>query len=345
MGQIEDYIADLENVKDLYYQNWSLPYASAYVTAHESFKATLQSQADLDKLKAELFLTVATIGFGAGLGAVFGKAALSTVLADQALTAVCNRNMIRTFNTMAAISSSVPGTFIVEQIWSTLSSKVSDAAKRQVQDIYSRSPISAALQNPQVFQNDLQAYVLRIKTAAHQVAADIRDNRTMSETEKNGVVARLRAAPFFANAPRTDLIGARQSAADKIELGFYMTMIMNSDYIKETTFYTQGAHEGTRTRRVGAVDRLTTDRAYANVPASTSSYGFGYSNSTMYDVAYDSPGSRIMSRINTLYQAQLRGEFIGDHWYGFDSVNRQTVAKAERAIELLGNLVRATPGA
>ena len=46
MGQIENYIADLQNVQDLYNLNWVLPYGSAYATANTQFKATLQSQAD-----------------------------------------------------------------------------------------------------------------------------------------------------------------------------------------------------------------------------------------------------------------------------------------------------------
>ena len=108
MGQIENYIADLQNVQDLYNLNWVLPYGSAYATANTQFKATLQSQADWDKMKMELFMTAATIGFGAGLGAMFGKAAtVGSVAVDQALSAVCNRNMERTFNAMARISASV----------------------------------------------------------------------------------------------------------------------------------------------------------------------------------------------------------------------------------------------
>ena len=53
MGQIENYIADLQNVQDLYNLNWVLPYGSAYATANTQFKATLQSQADWDKMKPE----------------------------------------------------------------------------------------------------------------------------------------------------------------------------------------------------------------------------------------------------------------------------------------------------
>ena len=341
MAMIDNYIADLENVEDLYQVNWVLPYGSAYATAHSQFKATLQSQADWDKMKAELFLTAVTMGFGAGLGAMFGKSALSAVMADQALTLVCNRNMNRTFNAMATISSSVPGTFIVQQVWDTVAGKVSEAAKTQVQGLFAQAPATAAMREPQVMQNDMQAYVLRCKTAAHAVAADVRDNAKLSVTEKDQIATRMRAAQFFSDAPKRDVIGNRQGAADVMELSFYMVMVMDSDYMEESTIWQRGAHEGQRTRNLGGVSAATSSPTYGAAPPMKSSYGLGYSNTTSVYVAYNSPGSRILDRINVLYKAKFGGEFFPNGFFDRNTYGRSEVTRAERAIDRLNQLVLA----
>ena len=340
MGQIENYIADLQNVQDLYNLNWVLPYGSAYATANTQFKATLQSQADWDKMKMELFMTAATIGFGAGLGAMFGKAAtVGSVAVDQALTAVCNRNMERTFNAMARISASVPGTFIVSQIWDTLGSKIGTAAKDQVQALVTRAPASAAIRDPQVMQNDMTAYVLRTKTAAHAVAADIRDNRNMTEAEKDTVARQMRAAPFFADAPRSDVIGNRQVAADTMELAFLMVLVMDSDYIEEHTDWQRGARDGTTTRRLGGVSLSTSDPRYGVTAPMRSTSGLGASSNTITYVAYDRPGGRILDRINVLHNQRLGSTFFPNGWLDFQSYGRDEIARAERALARLNQQV------
>lgn len=344
MALIDDYIADLANVERLYNLNWALPYSSAYTTAHTGFKATLQSQADWDKFKLDLFMTAATIGFGAGLGAMFGKAAtLGSVAVDQALAAVCSRNMTRTFNLMAAVSASVPGTFIVEQIWTNVGTKIGAAATAQVQAMISAAPASAsAIQDPLIMKNDLEAYVLRIVTAAHAVAHDIRDSARMSANEKDLCATAMRTSQFFRAAPTRDLIGARQAAADIMELGFYMVLMMDADFLEETTFWQQGTRDGIRTRRLGSVTTSTHDPTYGAVPATRSSYGLGHASTTQTSIGYERPGSRILDRINTLYQAKFNGDFKPNGWFD-TGMGRADVARAEDTIERLNKLVLAKP--
>ena len=143
--------------------------------------------------------------------------------------------------------------------------------------------------------------------ALEAVAADIRDNRTMTEAEKDTVARQMRAAPFFADAPRSDVIGNRQRAADTMELAFLMVLVMDSDYIEEHTDWQRGARDGTSTRRLGGVSLPTSDPRYGVTPAMRSSSGLGYSSNTVTYVAYDKPGSRILDRINTLYGQRIGG--------------------------------------
>lgn len=334
MGQIENVIADLQSARNLYEQNWVIPYGSAYATAKESFDKTLASQAESDKFKAELLLTVATIGFGAGMGAMFGKTAFRAVAVDQALNFVCNRNMVRTFNMMAAISASVPGTFVVDQVWSWVEGKIGEQAKALVSALGQPASSANAMGNPQVFQNDLLQYVLRALTAATAVAQNVRDSRTMSEAEKDRAATGLRNSRFMRNAPTRSLIGDATRATQAIELSMYMPIIMDADYFAEHRIGFQGAHDINTTMRRGRVNTATTAPGYGAVPAATHSAGPGYSIDTYTTIEYERPGSKILDRVNELHNARFRSDFISNHFYDF-GFGRADITRAEGVLDRL----------
>ena len=338
MGQIENVIADLQSARNLYEQNWVLPYGSSYATAKASYDKTLASQAESDKFKAELLLTVATIGFGAGMGAMFGKTAFRAVAVDQALNFVCNRNMNRTFNLMAAISSSVPGTFVVDQVWSFVEGKIGEGAKSLVGQLGQPASSANSMGDPLVFQNDLLQYVLRALNAANAVARDVRDNRSMSEAEKDRAATGLRNSRFFRNAPTRNLIGDPVRAAQAIELSMYMPIIMDADYLAQHRTGFRGAHEFNTTTRVGGVSAATSSPTYGQVPAATHQSGLGFSVDTYTTIEYERPGSKILDRVNELHQARFRSEFIANHFYNY-GFGREDIARAEGVLDRLNREV------
>ena len=122
-------------------------------------------------------------------------------------------------------------------------------------------------------------------------------------------------------------------------MAFLMVLVMDSDYIEESTDWQQGARDGVRTRRVGGVSLSTSDPRYGVTPPMTSSRGLGYSSNTMTYVAYDKPGSRIIDRINTLYQARLGGTFFPNGFLDFPTYGRPEIARAELALARLNQQV------
>lgn len=340
MGAIDLYIADLQQKYDLYRSNWAIPYGSAFAQARAAYDQTITAQAERDKFRAELLMTVMTIGMGAGLGAMFGKTAFRTVAVNSAVNFVCNRNMVRTFNAIAAVNASIPGTFIVDQAWSFIEGKISEGAKTLVQGMVNQPATSvSAVAVPQVFQNDLENYVLRAKTAAYQVAADIRDNASMSAAEKDTAAVALRNSVFFRNAPITDVIGNRDRAAQAIELGFYMPMIMDADYITETYADPDtriGGRGLVEVRRIGPVTQSTNAADYPRWGT-----GLGVTpDGSIRSIAYDRPGSTILDRVNTLYQARFNSQFIANGWFdgGFGAAD---ITRAEQTMERLNQQVLA----
>ncbi len=264
---IDSYMHDLENVQDLYQLHWVIPYGSCYTQAHANYLRTMSQQAATDKLKMEMLMLVASVGFGGAMSGLFGTAVVRTALSQGALNVVCNRNMTRVFRAMAWVEGNAAASHMASAAWDGVASIVTTQAKNRVTALATANPVGRSLRNPQVFQNDLQAYVLTAKTAAYELAAEIRDNHVLSDQGRNALADQLRAAPFFAQAPHSSVIANRTRATKEIELLLYMVHVMNSDYIQQTTHYLRGAHEGTTTRRLGGVEQAATGSSSTQPPA------------------------------------------------------------------------------
>ncbi len=94
MALIDNYLTDLVNVERKYESNWVLPYASAYTIALDRYQKKLTEQdahnKAVNQFKAELIMAALTLGVGGGLGAMFGKASMKSVVLDKALKVVCD---------------------------------------------------------------------------------------------------------------------------------------------------------------------------------------------------------------------------------------------------------------
>jgi hypothetical protein len=281
---------------------------------------------------------------------MFGNTALKTLAGDAALKVVCAKNMERSFNVMAWVSASKPGTFLVDKIWDQVAGKITEAAKKQVEGIFTSPAVGnlSALSEPLVFQNDLRAYTLRLKTSAFAVGQDIRDNRSLSAAQKDQMATSLYQGLFFSKAPKSDVIGDRQKAADLIELAFYMVLVTNSDYIMETTRTEKEKGYGVdwwvketkySHRRVSDVTLPTTDPRYGNVPASKNG------GDVTYAINYESLGNKIRDRINTIYKSRIGGTFLeGGFWdWFYTGLGKGAVAKAESTIVTISSKIGRSP--
>jgi hypothetical protein len=346
MGKIENYLSDLENAEDKYLVNWVLPYGSAYSIAYDSYKRTLDSQAAADKRLADFFITAASLGFGAGLGAMFGSAVLKTVVTDAALKVVCDRNMVRTFNVMARISAREPGRYLAGKAWELIEEKLDSKAKGLVRGMFQSLPLPSAPRTPQCFQNDLHQYVLRAKIAAYETAVNVRDSSKFSSAQKDQHADSFYQAPFFNNAPVKKVIPNESAAAEIIELSFYMTMAMNSD-VKVTQYFRD---DGMLVKSVnnGSYDVLTTDKRYGNVITRSDVLREDHEKRNLTHVHkkpigvesihYNRPGDEIISRVNNLYGKLFKGEFAPNGLFNA-SYGLKEVAKAEAALDALNQKV------
>ena len=289
------------------------------------FSGHIADQAATDKIKAELLMMVTTLAIGGGMSALFGSAVLRTVAVDRAVDFVCRRNMERALNAMAWIEGNPAASFIAQGIWDGTASILTARTKQRVEGLVSQSPLGAdTVRNPLSFQNDLQRYLLTTVSAAHDVAAEVRDNRVLSEEGRNDIAEGLRNAPFFDNAPTRSVISDPARVRKELELLLYMGLVMNSDYIQETSYWMRGAHEGRSTRRIGAVTEAASGENYPRA-SSAHSHGPGHIRDTFRTVEYDRPGGRyfsdIMDRVNELHRELFGGNFEQGS-YGRDEIAR-----------------------
>lgn len=336
MASIDDCWKELDLAKDKWERYWKLPYADAYVTAHNGYKKTLNDQAKRDAIAAEVFMFAVTLGIGAGLGALYGKTALKAVALDAAINTVCNRNMDRTFNLMHKVSTSTVGSYLVGAAWDKAGSALTAEVKGKVTKLTSNAPSKTkeSIKDPQVFQNSLEAYVLDFSIAAKELLKHLKDCATESTQEM--VASSMIAAPFIAKAPSKPMFDVVNTAKD-IELGMYMPLIMASDRARSA--------KGSASTSVGGmgggykqwdVKEMTTDRKYPKPYHNVTHTGLlsGLSKHLASGIKYDylyvdyhRPGGNlpwgnaIMARVNSLHRTQIGGDFEQGS-YGKDEIAR-----------------------
>ncbi len=248
--------------------NWVLPIGSAYSTAYGRFLNTFNKQAKADALKAQLMLSVLTVGIGGAMGAMVGKSAASAAAVDPAMTAVADQNVTQSLGTIAsaarAVATSEAGVaakhFIMGPARTVAVDYLKASTKQQITGLLgATAPTrellgtnstemfnSASLQklaggnkardviaNADVVQNRLDAYVELV------YAASLRSIEDMIESIGNeGAVAQviddMRSAPFL-QSPRsnvlTERVGGALRAELEMELAMYMVLIMNTDEV------------------------------------------------------------------------------------------------------------------
>lgn len=330
MTQVDECRKQLNKAQNRWHLHWKIPYADAYILAHGRYKDTLKKQGAIDKFQAELFMLAITLGVGGGLGALYGKSALSAVTLDKAIDFVCDRNMERTFELMHKVATSPSGTFLVGSMWGAASSQVSKATSGAVEKLMSDVPqkVTDAIKDPQMFQNSLEAYVRRFYDASLNICDDL---DKMADTDKRDKIANsMLAAPFIAKAPTIDAV-SKATASKDLELMMYMPIIMASDHARQA--------KGSASKSVGGMPGKHKEWDVKE-PTSSDKYPVPYNKRTYtgllsglskhlasgykYDylmIDYRSPGSAIMGAVNKLHKERVGGAFqVGG--FGKDEVTR-----------------------
>ncbi len=274
--------SDLSLYEDSWLNNVVNPFSDAYETAYDSFKKYQKLDDDAAKAKRELAFAALSLVGGSVLTQVLGKLTFQDAAKNFAINTICNNNMNRAFNAANIVASSPGLSFILGQGLTGTGAWM----KSQTKAMFDKSAFTAAqttLDKPSKIRSSLTQLVQGGTLRLRWSVKDLRDSGKLNNSLKKIELSKIMLSPFC-KAPRTNtLVGG---LAEKIELGFYMKMIMDSDSFADIN----GRGRKTSSHKIS---QLTSDPSYP-----TNSVG---SNRNRKQVLYDHFGENVVARLNQLY--------------------------------------------
>ena len=316
--------------------NVTLPYSSAYATAYEQYQKVLKEQAEADKARAELFVSMASIVGGSLLMATIGQTTLRAAVADVALNAICQRNLVWAFNAMAVTESNKTVMFALNKVLDIVKDQSGKAIKDRATEILS-SGSTIQTSNPQVKQNDLEAQLLKHEAIAVETADRVESDHKLTALEKDRAFAELQGAPICRHPSRS--IDA-PTLAKKIELCIYMQAVLDSDELIDwPAYYGQPNRHPTGSH---PIPQLPSAADYPHPrPA--------HAGDAQQSIGFHTLGGNVQARVDTLHNELFHSNFfIRDPllWNPFNpprspGQNRSTELRlAETRIDDLARIVR-----
>lgn len=328
---------DIQDTERSYVNYCITPFINLYVQARERFEETLDNQAQLENFQADICITALTLGFGAGIGAMFGKVALRSIVADRVVSIVADRNLERTFNLMHGVSSSVAGTYIVEEIWDRVAESLTDGVKTQIQGLFNIPFDNSGIPYPLILQNNMSRYAYNVQSAVYTLARNIIVNQRMSDDQKNRFIGAIRNGHFMRNKPSEVLPfeGGNERATRLMELSFYLSMILSSGRLVSETYRDSASGTHIFRRDLGPITSRTTDPAYPRSQSISSGLTQTYVGPT-----YPHLGRVVLNRINELYSSIFNGtDFIPNGWFDSGNTTVEAVRRAEVTLEYINRSI------
>lgn len=301
------------------------PYSSAYRSALEAYRGTIQKQADSNRNQLDMaFMALALCG-----GTLLTTALASTIrgaILNSVINYVCNHNMQRIFNAIHFTLNSPATQFAIGGI-------VTHAGGTLFSAIRQHAEVSMSLHGSSKIQSrpsDVEAALLEFtKAAQSSVSYAVRaiGGDTRATIQDRALLYGALINSVFMRPPTDRLDGGENSRlAREIEFSFYMNMILNTDHLVRLVIDKKhGRYEHSRM----PIDISPRSHAYPHQR---------HHSSPEYTqhVEYDRLGQVIIDRINTLHNGLWGGEFINSKFFG-QRTSATLIERAESRLKLIGN--------
>ena len=300
---------------DAWQANVCNPYIIAYNTAYKSYNDTFKKQNDSDKARAELFVTAAAILPGSILMATAATSSLRVLANRGALRLLAGRSTTRALNVYNAVAANATATFAIGKALDIVK------AMSNSRDLLATDPLNRDKQ--------LNSWLINHKLLAFEAADAIERSRSLSERDKARAYDSLRAAPI-ANKPKGKIDPAR--LAPKIELGFYMVWVLDSDEL-----VTQTIPGNMHSLTSKPIDALPSSRDYPRGNTDPS-------RGPVQWVGVTRPGGDVEDQIDKVHK-HVRGNafYAPGGWFGKSDVGQarlKEVAAAARTLTWLSDMTQ-----
>lgn len=210
-------------------------YIQAFTLAHHNYNATFNRQrwwnGQKEELTTEFLIVATTIVTGSFMVASFGSASLGVLAENAALKIICDNNLERTFAGLYWLRTNPTATFALGAIKDEASKKIKDSVTRAVRNHLTGMDIKVdSMGDPLVEAKKLEAFLKRSFVCTSEFAADVRKNKSLGSEDKRKILEQLQKVPIF-NPPHKSI--NINELRDRIELSFYMALLLDSDYLRD----------------------------------------------------------------------------------------------------------------
>jgi len=305
------------------------PYIVAYNEAYKNYTDAYNLQKETDKQKAELFVSIASILPGSILMATAANSSLRVIANRVALQGLARANLTRALGAYQAVGANPTAMFAIGKTLDLVKGEVGKTIKGYVTKAMQNTHDTLAT-DPLSRDKQLSTWIITHRLCATDAAEAVENDGRLSEREKDAIFASLRQAPI-AQRPTGSIIP--KTLSPKIELGFYMMALLDSDELVTQTG--AGPYGGGRITSK-PIDEMPSS---PNYPKGRISSGMG-GTSTWVGIAR--PGSRVEERIDECNKLVFKKPFYAaSGWFGRDDTLKSgELRNAEQTLRRLADSTR-----
>jgi len=325
-------IAALNDFAD-HHNNWRSnfinPYHSAYVGAVDNFKDAIRKRDEDRKAKMDLALFALSLCGGSAMTAVLGKLTIERYLEEKALKVICVNNMEKTFNAMAMVKGSPVTQFLLGQTTDKIAAWAKGEVHSSIMQVATLGN-QVLLDNPAQVKNALNSLYTKSESTARAAFRQLakKEHTSRDSYNRQRILQDIINSPFC-RSPKTPVWPDVKILRDKIELSFYLKLVLLSGY--KHTFVPKG----------GSYDEpikvLPSNKSF---PPKYKNNGYSWTSVEFRDI-----GDNISKKINSLYASSglasqpgnTSGPLVQDSWY-YDGTDYQGVKRVEKIMNQLGDV-------
>jgi len=320
-------VAKVSKSRCSWYDNLIHPFTTSYRKAFKNFEKQLNIlEKDRQKKIEAAFLALSLCG-GSVFTAALGGLTLSKIAGNQALTFICNRNMQKTFNML----DSVQGSSVEKFLLGPVADQIKALAGVNFKDAFTKLNNQ---KNGFLFTEpaDVVDSMVRFNTAAEGAVwgalLDLTEDMNIRTEDKGKPLQEILNSPYC-RAPSCPVWFDEQLLTDKMELSFYLKMVLDSDYL----FYQEPG--GTMYQNISALPNG------GEYPPHHANGAHGRTTVLFRDI-----GDNIVKKINELYRKPdvvkhggNSHDLVQDGFF-YNGTTYQGIKKVEAVLDQLGDLSR-----
>lgn len=336
--RLNDILLELPKYKSQWQLNVANPYVRAYDLALENFNRETKAQAERDRTMAELFVFAASIVSGSVMMAAFATTSVRVLAGRAMLSVICNNNLNRTFAVLSVAASNKTFMFALGGVLDEAKKLAGKQVTRAAEGLTSSAKIAGS-STAINYMTQIEDFINVNHICVHDFLQGVRDDTSISEENKSKIADLARRTPFC-NPPKGRSVD-EQRLAQKIELLFYMTAVLDSDKLVAYFRAPMGPAAGQEIEyHKRDIPQMPTDRNYPKEVSPRPGRPFDEGQR----IKYDSVGSGIRERIDLLSMRTGNGRFYPEQNLAtrifLDPTDHAQIVKAEQIINRLANDAR-----